>query len=554
MQRRARHGRAHRMIAAIATAIALTLSAGQVSVAADQSSVSAAAAPRIGIPLVLGTAAVGGQVTVEHGMAPLAPHESGGGVQYPRPIAQYSYQWLADGKPIAGATEGSLDIRSALTGKQLSFRVTARMPEGGPVVTATSLRTPRVTKAGILEVVRLPINPTSGNSRFSVTAKGWPSGTTLKSQWVIDELPVKGATGRQFELLPRPHTTMNLGAVVTATRPGYETLLLHLTSGGRAGLFGSTLQNAGAPQIVSAAGAGTPTGQAAGILDGFVASNGGPLVGAKVTVFRTGRGSAYETAVEATSRVTDADGHVRVAGLTPGNYCLKVAPARGYAQEPPDCHSLGTDATARVYAGSESSFVLWTEKIGAIRGTVTDSRGKKVRGARVTAYYAERTGQGFDRLRAVATVTADSGGAYRIPNLPVSSYVLKISGTSSTAHKADWWRSKGSGFEFDSTWVEPGKTMTRNAVLAAYVPVGTPTVSGRARVGSSLTVAHPKTKGVVYSYRWKADGKSISGATSSKLTVRKGQVGARISVQIVATGSGWAKTTRESAKTARVSR
>lgn len=536
------------------TAISVVASGGVVASAiepAAAATIVSAIPPRLGIPVVIGVAAVGGRVSVDHGLAPMEEVAPGFGVEGNRPLATYSHQWLADGKPLKGETTGELEVGTALAGKRLSFRVSARLPFGH-VATATSLETPRVLKPGIITAVRKSINPESGNSRFALQTSGWPEGTSLRFQWTIDSLPVKGATGRTFELQRRAHSWFNLAVVATVTRPGYQSLLLHVPVTGSAGLIDGELWNQGTPGVVSIAGHGTPRGQATGSLTGVVRAGTRPLAGVTVTVKRTGRGSSYTTPVTVATVKTDADGRARVDGLPPANYCMVVRPASGYAHETPGCLHDNPGVALRVFAGSETPFYLSMAKTGAIAGTVTDSRGKAVKQARVSAYTLNTGVDGVGHLRKVASVRADDRGRYTLRSLASTGYLLRVSGPDPLKHRTDWWRDSETDFTFDSVWVDSSKTVKRNVVIAAYLPMGTPRVSGTARVGSTLSATHPKTDGARYTYQWRADGASITRATSSKFTVTRAQAGKRISVVVTGTRSGYATTKRVSTETSKV--
>lgn len=105
-----------------------------------------------------------------------------------------------------------------------------------------------------------------------------------------------------------------------------------------------------------------------------------------------------------------------------------------------------------------------------------------------------------------------------------------------------------------------GKNVTTslptNPVVAGTLGAVTPTVSGTAKLGSTLT-ATPGSwtpSPVNLTYRWKADGVDIAGATSKTLKVSTTQVGKRITVMVTGTKTGYATAQRTSAPTATVVR
>jgi hypothetical protein len=79
-------------------------------------------------PWVSGSRRVGGKLTVSAGTWSVKP-------------ASIAYQWLRDGKPIAGATHASYTVARADAGASLSVRLTASAPGHGKVtVTSAKVR------------------------------------------------------------------------------------------------------------------------------------------------------------------------------------------------------------------------------------------------------------------------------------------------------------------------------------------------------------------------------------------------------------------------------
>jgi hypothetical protein len=81
-----------------------------------------------------------------------------------------------------------------------------------------------------------------------------------------------------------------------------------------------------------------------------------------------------------------------------------------------------------------------------------------------------------------------------------------------------------------------------------------PTISGRPRVGGTLTAKHGAwTPGTTFAYAWYADGKRIRHRTSSKLTLARAQRGKHIKVKVTGTKPGYTRASRTSARTVAVS-
>ncbi|MCU1404489.1 MAG: hypothetical protein JWQ43_792, partial [Glaciihabitans sp.] len=88
-------------------------------------------------------------------------------------------------------------------------------------------------------------------------------------------------------------------------------------------------------------------------------------------------------------------------------------------------------------------------------------------------------------------------------------------------------------------------------VLSVFTATPTPTVSGTAKVGSTLT-AEPGTwapAGITLKYQWKRGGSSISGATASTYAVVAADAGKKISVTVTGTKPGYASNYTTSAAT-----
>ncbi|MFJ6016648.1 hypothetical protein [Streptomyces sp. NPDC092952] len=83
-----------------------------------------------------------------------------------------------------------------------------------------------------------------------------------------------------------------------------------------------------------------------------------------------------------------------------------------------------------------------------------------------------------------------------------------------------------------------------------------PTISGTAKVGRVLKAAHGTwtPAPTSYSYQWYANGKAISGATKSSLTLKTAQRGKKIAVKVTARRTGHTNGTATSAATKAVAR
>jgi translation elongation factor P/translation initiation factor 5A len=108
---------------------------------------------------------------------------------------------------------------------------------------------------------------------------------------------------------------------------------------------------------------------------------------------------------------------------------------------------------------------------------------------------------------------------------------------------------KKSGFKS----VSKNSSQTRPVTVLTMTNQPTPTVSGKARNGQTLTARPGKwDSGVSLRYRWLRDGKTIKGAKSATYTLTSADVGKKISVRVTGKKSGYASVATTSAETGSV--
>lgn len=193
-----------------ASAPADAVSAASVVTTAGSTSVGATAAPAVS-----GEAVVGHTVTASTGSWTVPDADLG-----------FTYQWVADGRPIAGATSSSLVIGAKLLGDALGVIVTARVTGGQATGAATSpLVTVRAPDGSAAVVNRTPprINGTAHvGTRVSAEPGTWNVGggaLTFTYQWLSNGVAIHGATGHTYRV-PANQLGRALGVVVTATVRG----------------------------------------------------------------------------------------------------------------------------------------------------------------------------------------------------------------------------------------------------------------------------------------------------------------------------------------------
>jgi hypothetical protein len=398
--------------------------------------------PAMGVPVILGTAALGQYLRADHAM--------------PR-YGVYTYRWYADGTQIPGRASQSLRITSSLVGKRISYRVGVSGPGMLPT-SATSLATPRVSTYGSPRVTgwMLP------GETMTLSLGTWPRGTTIHYQWRSHGFPIPGATKTTLVV---PADGMNsIDALVTATRPGYETVAVLVDR--TVGSYPWRLRP------VSAFRSQFPAGQQPGSIRGHIRTRvpgGTSVVGATVQVYSAGTGLGAASLRLVKKVKTDYEGKYRVDGLAPGNYCVWVDPPTNRRLERLhyDCrNSLGTlYEGVRVFAGAISEVDEVLEPGETITGTVTSSTGAKVKGATVSVYVPVITTAGHRSMFKIASTTTGSTGRYSLSGLNGDFYYVQFTGPNSS-YTSQWWSGKPSPRTAQSVEVDPNKSATANARLA----------------------------------------------------------------------------------------
>lgn len=236
------------------------------------------------------------------------------------------------------------------------------------------------------------------------------------------------------------------------------------------------------------------------------------------------------------------DGTFSMLGVAPGEHTLLAVQ-----------YYMGTAIRSATYtftvgAGDSVTGVdLALSDAVDIRGyaTAEDPGGTGIRSLGATAYRWSGTAW-YNLLRITGW------GDYRIGGLPEGTYTV---GFDYPGHCTQYWDGKLSLDDADSFALAPGETRSGiDAYLTAEcdtpaVVAGTPTISGPAQVGETLT-AVPGTWApdpVELAYEWLADGTPIAGETGSTLALTVAQEGANISVRVTGSRPGHTSATATSA-------
>ena len=160
-------------------------------------------------PLYSGTAQVGETVTA-------LPKEWGPGA------VRLAYQWFREGRKIDGATDVQYVARPADEGKRLRVRVTGTREGYRPASQLsgfTSRVAPGVLTPGVPGVVGLALD----GQTLEADGGDWgPGQVDLRFQWLRDGLPIDGAAGSSYLLVPED-VGATISVQVTGRRPGYAT-------------------------------------------------------------------------------------------------------------------------------------------------------------------------------------------------------------------------------------------------------------------------------------------------------------------------------------------
>ncbi|HEU4811622.1 MAG TPA: CHAP domain-containing protein [Nocardioides sp.] len=165
---------------------------------------------------------VGGEAQVDSTLTATA------GLWTPTP-GRLTYQWTADGAPVAGGRTAVLTAGPELVGKALAVTVTATK-NGYPAVSSTSAVTNPVLPGTFtvrtpptLAIDGLDGAPRPGQVVTFDRGRFAPSEADVSLQWLRAGVPVEGAVGPTYRLT-RADLGARISARMTVTRPGYTPL------------------------------------------------------------------------------------------------------------------------------------------------------------------------------------------------------------------------------------------------------------------------------------------------------------------------------------------
>lgn len=419
-----------------------------------------------------------------------------------------SYKWFANEKLIG--TGPTFTLRQSEVGSKVSVEVTATK-RGHTSAMARSESTDEIKKGVISTDNRYPKiqGETRVGKQLTAYVSGWTETDFIQTyKWFADGVEIPGATGRHLTL-ESSHVGKTIHAEITASEPGWISVTLR-------------------------------TGPTSKVLPEQIINHEPPFVIGNLWV-----GALLEFEVDSwsPSGLTYtyqwfADG-VAIPGAT--NRALKLTSAQ-----------LGKRISVAVTAskeGAESLTVtskLTREAVGAqpvVENTVDPAISGTARvGSKLTAKVGAWAQDNLTyTYKWYADGKAISGATSKTFTL-TSAQLGKSIKAKVTAHKPDW----ASGSATTKS--------TAKVVAGTIKDTSKATISGTTRVGSTLTakVGTWSTTGLKYSYKWYANGTTITGATSSTLKLSSSHRGKAITVKVTASKAGYTSASSTSAATAKI--
>ena len=444
------------------------------------------------VPTITGTAKVGSTLTAVPGTWGPAP-------------VTLAYQWRAGGVAILAGVKATYVPVAADAGKTLTVTVT-----GTKSGYATTAKTSAATAAVLPVLSPVPVPTITGTAKVGSTLTAvpgtWgPAPVTLAYQWRAGGVAI--LAGVKATYVPvAADAGKTLTVTVTGTKSGYATTAK--TSAATAAVL-PVLSPVPVPTITGTAKVGSTLTAVPGTW--------GPAPVTLAYQWRAG-GVAILAGVKATYVPVAADAGKTLTVTVTGT-------KSGYATTAKT--SAATAAVLPVLSPVPVPTITGTAKVGSTLTAVPGTWGP----APVTLAYQWRAG-GVAILAGVKAtyvpVAADAG----------KTLTVTVTGTKS-------------GY---ATTAKTSAATAAVAALPSLSPVPVPTITGTAKVGSTLT-AVPGTWGpapVTLTYQWKAGGVAVIGANLPTLTPTTSMVGKTLTVSVTGTKTGYTTATKTSLATAAV--
>ncbi len=416
----------------------------------------------------------------------------------------FSYQWLANGKPIAGATKKSFTPGADQVGTRIRAKVTATK-SGAHSGSARSQPTDGVAKGVFVNSAEPTVDGKAQVGLPLAADRGsWSPGGTFAYQWFSDGHPIEGATSASFT-----PTADQLGhfvrARVTLSAPGYRTV--RMKTARTKDVVPGQFQASDPPTVSGVAQVDQP----------LTASAGTWAPAGKVSYQWLVDGKAVDGATGTSYTPTPDDVHKNIAVQV-------TVKRRGY--DDAVATSVSTDAVALgTFLNREAPSIKGTAQVGV---TLTADKGRWSPRASI-AYQWVVDGQVVDGAtsRTFTPRAADVGRQVAVEVIATRPGYL-------TAFQVS--------------------DQTAPTLAGVIVNHDAPVVSGHAVVGRKLR-ATAGTWSVTpdqLDYQWYAGHKAIDGATHATYRLTEAEAGWHVHVKVTAKKDGYTTTSARSEHTTRV--
>jgi surface antigen len=501
----------------------------------------------------------------------------------------FKYQWLANGKPIAGATAKSFTPGAAQVGQRIRAKVTATK-SGAHSGSAQTKATGGVAKGVFVNTAAPSVASKAQVGVPLAASRGtWSPSGTFTYQWFAGGARISGATAASFTPTA-DQLGRGLTVKVSLSAPGYRTL--RVTSAPTAGVLPGQFVATSPPSVSGVAQVDQPLTATAGVWTpaGAISyqwlADGSPIAGAtgteytptpsdlrkniaiRVTVHERGYADAVATSVE-------------TLGVAPGTFLNTVQPSiSGTAQ-------VGRELTAAKGTWSPRAQISYQWSVGGdvVPGATAETftpRPQDVAKKVTVAVSATRPGYLTATVSSEATATVLPGVMHNT-KAPVVSGRAVVGRTLTATHgkwsvKADsygyqWYAGHAAipgatGATYQPTPDVAGRHLhvVVTAHSAGYTPLSAeststvkvvlgrvafakPTIRGRGVVGRTLDahLADVQPSEAVAHYRWYRDSRPIRGAREATYVVQPDDLGHRLHVVVTMRAENWTARTKRSA-------
>ncbi len=450
----------------------------------------------VGHPWVDGSAVVGKTLTVRPG------------VWEPSGVA-LSYQWVAynsagDRTPIAGATGTTFTPSAADTGKRIAVEVTGTKAGYHTAVAGASVGVVGGTTPTMTGELKITGTPLPGNKLTAVTGTFVPADTYASLNWYVNGRPADDSLvdGNNLTITPAM-----AGATVEVDMSAYrwsETPGVCCTN---------TLYASDQVTIGGGVTGAKPTVTGNAVVGSTLTVNDGSWGPSGVSLARQWLrdGTAISGAIAQTYQLAEADRgktiSVRVTGTLAGGY-------------PPVSQTSAATAAVQGVLTSGTPTISGTPTVGQ---TLTASPGT----------WSPTPGFTY-QWSAGGTAISGATSSTFVPTAAQVGKTITVTVTGTL-----------------SGYVPASKTSAATAAVQGVLTASTPTISGDAVVGKSLTANAGawSPSGVSLSYQWLADGETITGATTATFEPTKAEADKKITVKVTGTLPDYVTASKTSAPT-----